>query len=65
MNQWNNGKVLSNEELQREIKKLQKLVFLIYAKLPQGDRQAVFDELMRSSDKDDLDTGSRINTHRI
>lgn len=65
MNQWNSGKVLSNEELQREIKKLKKLVFLMYAKLPQSERQAVFDELNRSGDRDDLDTSSNINKYRI
>jgi len=60
-----NNRPMSNDELQREIKKLQKLVSLIYAKLPQADRQAVFDELSRSFDKDDLDTASRINSYRI
>ncbi|MGG2141176.1 hypothetical protein [Symbiopectobacterium sp. RP] len=65
MNHWNGGKVLSNEELQREIKKLKKLVFLMYSKLPQSERQAVFDELNRTGDRDDLDTSSNINKYRI
>lgn len=60
-----NNKPLSNEELQRELKKLHKLVSLIYSKLPPADRQAVFDELNRSGDRDDLDTSSRINTYRL
>ncbi|EHJ2889525.1 hypothetical protein J9O17_001954 [Salmonella enterica] len=60
-----NNKPLSNEELQRELKKLHKLVSLIYSKLPPDARQAVFDELTRSGDRDDLDTASRINSYRF
>lgn len=65
MNQWNRSKPLSNEELEREIKKLRKLVFLMYSKLPQSERQAVYDELTTSGDRDDLETGAKINTYRV
>lgn len=60
-----NQKQMSSEDLQKEIKKLQKLLFLVYSKLPQESRQEIFDELNKSFDRDDLDTSSRINTYRL
>lgn len=64
MNTWNRDKS-SPDELRKDIEKLQRLVFLIYSKLPQEERQAIFNELTNSGNRDDLDMGSLINSYRI
>lgn len=64
MSYWNNDKS-SPEELRKDIDKLQRLVFIIYSKLPQEEKQAIFDELSRSTSRDDLDMSMLINSYRI
>ncbi|HBC5915861.1 hypothetical protein PSG00_13775 [Proteus mirabilis] len=64
MSYWNNDKS-SPEELRKDIDKLQRLVFIIYSKLPQEEKQAIFDELSRSTNRDDLDMSMLINSYRI
>ncbi len=64
MNNWNNNQS-SPEQLKKEITRLQKLVFLIYSKLPQEERQAIFDQLSNSFDPEDKDISMLINSYRI
>lgn len=64
MSYWNNDKS-SPEELRKDIDKLQRLVFIIYSKLPQEEKQAIFDELSRSTNREDLDMSMLINSYRI